>query len=105
MAARSKLTGSSKLARQEAGREAEALVQNEPRRVAGLITKPAQTVPRSYRFRPNDAERLRKLVERVSEEAGRPFSESDILRALLRIGERTSMRRLLLEIKTSLFER
>jgi hypothetical protein len=105
MAARPKLTGPSKLARQEAGREAETLVQDEPRRVAGLITKPAQTVPRSYRFRPNDAERLRKLVERVSEEAGRPFSESDILRALLRIGERTSMRRLLLEIKTSLFER
>ena len=73
--------------------------------MAGLITKPAQTVPRSYRFRPNDAERLRKLVERASEEAGRPFSESDILRALLRIGERTSMRRLLDEIKASLFER
>ena len=105
MAARPKLTGPSKLAKQEAGREAEALVEDEPRRVAGLITKPAQTVPRSYRFRPNDAERLRKLVERASEEAGRPFSESDILRALLRIGERTSMRRLLDEIKASLFER
>jgi hypothetical protein len=105
MAARPKLTGPSKLVRQEVGREAETLVQDEPRRVAGLITKPAQTVPRSYRFRPNDAERLRKLVERASEEAGRPFSESDILRALLRIGERTSMRRLLDQIKASLFER
>jgi hypothetical protein len=105
MAARPKLTGPSKLAKQEAGREVETLVQGEPRRVAGLITKPAQSVPRSYRFRPNDAERLRKLVERASEEAGRPFSESDILRALLRIGERTSMRRLLDEIKASLFER
>jgi hypothetical protein len=101
-----RVSGTSKLARQEAAeREAEVHLQAKSGKTAALLVKPAQTVPRSYRFRPSDAERLRKIVERASDEAGRPFSESDILRALLRIGEKTSTRRLLDEIKVSLFER
>jgi hypothetical protein len=105
MASRRKLGGSSKLARQETAREAEALPPDGSGQAATRLTRPAQSVPRSYRFRASDAERLRRLVARASEEAGRPFSESDVLRALLRIGEKSSTRRILDEIKASLFER
>ena len=92
--------GASKLARQvqdegdTAGQEAPSLV-----RPASISPQ-----PKSYRLTPADLSRLRSTTARVSETAGRPISETDLIKGLLRIGERTDARKLLAAIKDAVFE-
>jgi hypothetical protein len=85
----------SKLAtRQERKRETPTLIT--PRKIA--------TRPRSFRLAPVHLERLRRVAERLSEEAGRPISETDALKGLLLLGEKIEARRLLTSVKDAVFE-
>jgi hypothetical protein len=92
--------GASKLARQvrdegdRAEQEAPSLVRSAP----------ISPQPKSYRLTPADLSRLRSTMARVSETAGRPISETDLIKGLLRIGERTDARKLLAAIKDAVFE-
>ena len=60
--------------------------------------------PRSFRLAPVHLERLRRLTERLSEEAGRPISETDTLKGLLLLGEKIEAKRLLTSVKDAVFE-
>jgi hypothetical protein len=85
----------SKLAtRQEGKGEAPTLIT--PRKIANR--------PRSFRLAPVHLERLRRLAERLSEEAGRPISETDALKGLLLLGEKIEAKRLLTSVKDAVFE-
>ena len=93
--------GASKLARQ---------VQSEGSRAgpeAPTLMKPPTTSspqPKSYRLTPADLTRLRSTTARVGETAGRPISETDLIKGLLLIGERTDAKKLLAAIKDAVFE-
>lgn len=67
----------------------------------GLVSKkPATRKPRSYRLRPSDLERLSKIVEAVNElSTGRRVTETDVLRGLIVIGEKTTPKQLIDAIK------
>ena len=85
----------SKLAtRQEVKGEAPTLLT--PRKIANR--------PRSFRLAPVHLERLRRLAERLSEEADRPISETDALKGLLLLGEKIEAKRLLTSVKDAVFE-
>jgi hypothetical protein len=60
--------------------------------------------PRSFRLAPVHLERLRRLTERLSEEAGRPISETDAIKGLLHLGEKIEAKRLLTSVKDAVFE-
>jgi hypothetical protein len=60
--------------------------------------------PKSFRLGPLHLERLRRLTERLSEEAGRPLSETEVLKGLLLLGEKTDARKLLASVKDAVFE-
>ena len=60
--------------------------------------------PRSFRLAPVHLERLRRLTERLSEEAGRPISETDAIKGLLLLGEKIEAKRLLTSVKDAVFE-
>jgi hypothetical protein len=49
-------------------------------------------------------ERLRRLSERLSDQAGRPLSETDVLKGLLLFGEKADAKKLLLSVKDAVFE-
>jgi hypothetical protein len=51
-----------------------------------------------------DNERLRRLCERLGEEASRPISETEAVKGLLLLGEKTDSRKLLAFIKDAVFE-
>jgi hypothetical protein len=92
--------GASKLAQQ---------VQSEGRRAgpeASTLMKPSASSPqpKSYRLTPADLTRLRSTTARVGETAGRPISETDLIKGLLLIGERTDAKKLLTAIKDAVFE-
>jgi len=53
---------------------------------------------------PVHLERLRRLSERLSDQAGRPLSETDILKGLLLFGEKADAKKLLLSVKDAVFE-
>ena len=57
-----------------------------PRRVARQ--------PKSFRLGPVHLERLRHLSERLSDEAGRPISETEVLKGLLLFGEKADAKKL-----------
>jgi len=85
----------SKLAtRQEGKGEAPTLIT--PRKIAAR--------PRSFRLAPVHLERLRRLAERLSEEADRPISETDAIKGLLLLGEKIEAKRLLTSVKDAVFE-
>ena len=85
----------SKLAQRQEGRgEAPSLVA--PRRVARR--------PKSFRLGPVHLERLRHLSLSLSDAAGRPISETEVLKGLLLFGEKTDAKKLLLSIKDAVFE-
>ena len=85
----------SKLAKRQEGKgEAPTLIT--PRKIANR--------PRSFRLAPVHLERLRRLTERVSEEAGRPISETDAIKGLLLLGEKIEAKRLLTSVKDAVFE-
>jgi hypothetical protein len=85
----------SKLAKRQEGKgEAPTLIT--PRKIANR--------PRSFRLAPVHLERLRRLAERLSEEAGRPISETDTIKGLLLLGEKIEAKRLLTSVKDAVFE-
>src|SRR5918995_2795086 len=85
----------SKLARQqEEGVEAPRVL---PRRKA-------EKLPKSFRLGAADIERLRRLSERLGETAGRPISETEAVKGLLLLGEKTDPRKLLALVKDAVFE-
>ena len=85
----------SKLAKRQEGK-GDAPMLLTPRKIANR--------PRSFRLAPVHLERLRRLAERLSEEAGRPISETDALKGLLLLGEKIEARRLLTSVKDAVFE-
>jgi hypothetical protein len=85
----------SKLAKRQEGK-AEAPTLITPRKIANR--------PRSFRLAPVHLERLRRLTERLSEEAGRPISETDTIKGLLLLGEKIEAKRLLTSVKDAVFE-
>jgi hypothetical protein len=85
----------SKLAKRQEGKgDAPTLIT--PRKIANR--------PRSFRLAPVHLERLRRLAERLSEEAGRPISDTDALKGLLLVGEKIEAKRLLTSVKDAVFE-
>ena len=95
--ARKPLAGAaaSKLAKRQEGKgDAPTLIT--PRKIANR--------PRSFRLAPVHLERLRRLTERLSEEAGRPISETDAIKGLLLLGEKIDAKRLLTSVKDAVFE-
>ena len=85
----------SKLAQRQEGRGgAPTLVA--PRRVARQ--------PKSFRLGPVHLERLRRLSEHLSDAAGRPISETEVLKGLLLFGEKADAKKLLLSVKDAVFE-
>ena len=85
----------SKLAKRQEGK-GDAPTLLTPRKIANR--------PRSFRLAPVHLERLRRLAERLSEEADRPISETDALKGLLLLGEKIDAKRLLTSVKNAVFE-
>lgn len=93
--------GTSKLARQVQGEESKAHTE-----LPSLVgpNAAARPQPKSYRLTPADIARLRTTMARVSDAAGRPISETDLVKGLLLLGERTDAKKLLSAIKDAVFE-
>lgn len=51
-----------------------------------LLTKKSRSLPRSYRLKASDLERLKKIVEGVNEISSSNISETNVIRALISIG-------------------
>ena len=85
----------SKLAQRQEGREE-----------APPLVSPRKTTrrPKSFRLGINDIDRLRRLSQKLGEEAGRPINDTDTLKGLLLLGEKTDVRELLDAIKDAVFE-
>jgi hypothetical protein len=49
-------------------------------------------------------ERLQRLCDQLGEAAGRPISQTDVIKGLLFMGEKTSKKKLLDAIKNAAFE-
>ena len=92
--------GISKLARQVQGEEGRAA----PDAPALMKSAASSHQPKSYRLTPADLARLRSTTARVGETAGRPISETDLIKGLLLIGARTDAKKLLAAIKDAVFE-
>jgi hypothetical protein len=60
--------------------------------------------PKSFRLGVNDIDRLRRLSQKLGEEAGRHINDTDTLKGLLLLGEKTDVRELLTAIKDAVFE-
>ncbi|MGE3539331.1 MAG: hypothetical protein AB7N91_18105 [Candidatus Tectimicrobiota bacterium] len=85
----------SKLARQQAA----------PAERSSLVSmRKTPHLPKSFRLGAVHLERLRNISERLSEEAGRPISETEIIKGLLLLGEKTDTKKLLLAVKDAVFE-
>ena len=69
-----------------------------------LPRRKAEKLPKSFRLGTVDNERLRRLCERLGEEAGRPISETEAVKGLLLLGEKTDSKKLLAFIKDAVFE-
>lgn len=88
-------TATSKLARQQ------ATSADRPHLVS---TRKTPSFPKSFRLSALHLERLRRVSERLSDEAGRPISETEIVKGLLLLGEKTDPKKLLLAVKDAVFE-
>jgi hypothetical protein len=88
-------TAASKLARTQEGGAAAA---------RGRPPRKAQRLPKSFRLGVVDLERLQRLSKRLSEEVGRPMRETEIVKGLLLLGERTDAKQLIGAIKDAVFE-
>jgi hypothetical protein len=60
--------------------------------------------PKSFRLGVNDIDRLRRLSQRLGEEAGRPINDTDTLKGLLLLGEKTDPGTLLAAVKDAVFD-
>jgi hypothetical protein len=63
-----------------------------------------EKLPKSFRLGTVDNERLRRLSERLGEAADRPISETEAIKGLLLLGERTDAKKLLALVKDAVFE-
>jgi hypothetical protein len=66
--------------------------------------RPAPRQPKSFRLSAADIARLQQLSATLTAEAGRPITQIDVLKGLLRLGEGADKRRLLSHIKDAYFE-
>ena len=64
----------------------------------------AEKLPKSFRLGTVDNERLRRLSERLGEAADRPISETEAIKGLLLLGEKTDAKKLLVLVKDAVFE-
>ena len=85
----------SKLARRQEAQEEPASV---------LPARKPPRLPKSFRLGAVHIERLRRLSERLSEEVGRPVSETEIVKGLILLGEKTAAKKLLTAVKDAVFE-
>lgn len=60
-----------------------------------LLTKKSRSLPRSYRLKASDLEKLKKIVEGVNEISSSGISETNIIRALISIGIKIKPARLI----------
>ena len=60
-----------------------------------LLAKKSRLLPRSYRLKESDLERLRKIVEGINEISSSNFSETNIIRALIAIGVKLKSARII----------
>lgn len=60
--------------------------------------------PKSFRLGALHLERLQRVIQRLSDEAGRPISETELVKGLLLLGEKTETKKLLLVVKDAVFE-
>jgi hypothetical protein len=86
----------SKLSRQQA--------QTGEDRPALTSRRPASRQPKSFRLSAADIIRLQRLSAELSAEAGRPITQIDVLKGLLKLGEGTDKRKLLAHVKDAYFE-
>ena len=79
--------------------------QEEPaeERPALSTRRPAPRQPKSFRLSPADIARLQQLSATLTAEAGRPITQIDVLKGLLRLGEGADKRKLLTHIKDAYF--
>ena len=70
------------------------------------IVKPTISRRRNHSIRLSGTEeaRLQRLIERISDEAGRPVKEPDILRGLLVLGEKSEPSQLLEAVRRAAFD-
>lgn len=70
------------------------------------IIKPSVARRRNHSIRLSGTEeaRLQRLIERISDEAGRPVKEPDILRGLLVLGEKSEPTQLLDAVRRAAFD-
>ena len=69
-----------------------------------LPRRKAEKLPKSFRLGAVDIERLQRLSGRLGEEAGRPISETEAIKGLLLLGEKTDTKKLLALVKDAVFE-
>jgi hypothetical protein len=69
-----------------------------------LPRRKAEKLPKSFRLSTVDNERLRRLSERLGEAADRPISETEAIKGLLLLGEKTDTKKLLAYVKDAVFE-
>ena len=60
-----------------------------------LLSKKSRALPRSYRLKASDLEKLKKIVEGVNEISSSNISETNIIRALISIGVKINPARLI----------
>src|SRR3954452_5915999 len=58
----------------------------------------------TVRLSGTEESRLQRLITRVSEEAGRPISEADLMRGLLMLGDKADARTLVNAVKDARFD-
>ena len=63
-----------------------------------------EKLPTSFRLGAVEKERLRRLSERLGEAADRPISETEAIKGLLLLGEKTDTKKLLAYVKDAVFE-
>jgi hypothetical protein len=69
-----------------------------------LPRRKAEKLPKSFRLGTVDIERLQRLCGRLSEAARRPISETEAIKGLLLLGEKTDSKKLLALVKDAVFE-
>ena len=60
--------------------------------------------PTSFRLDNAAVDRLQRLTDKVSDEAGRPISRGELLKGLLLLGDKSDPKRVLTAIKDAVFE-
>jgi len=71
----------------------------------GLVKARRKTSqPTSFRLSVTQLERLQRLCDQLGEAAGRPISQTEVIKGLLFMGEKTNTKKLLEAIKNAVFE-